>query len=191
MLKGPFHRQRLRLVPDYNFLFSVICQWKKCPSPGLALIRRFWKQPKTSSELSHLQISVDNVLRVAVVDSRNDLWTRGDRQSWSTGNSIWGLVQCGHQEGGVFVPVEIWLWLQPPSFSHETRGSQTLHLWVCTADRQISQVIKPEAEQPYIISLYAADIHNQFHTHQCGYCCKGVSFKISLVATQNTECAQP
>lgn len=29
----------------------------------------------------------------------------------------------------IFIPVEIWLWLQPPSSSHETRGSRTLHLW--------------------------------------------------------------
>lgn len=37
-------------------------------------------------------------------------------------------VSAGETWPSLFVPVEIWLWLQPPSSSHETRGSQTLHL---------------------------------------------------------------
>lgn len=37
--------------------------------------------------------------------------------------------------GDEFVPVEIWLWLQPPSSSHETRGSQTLHLRAAETDQ--------------------------------------------------------
>lgn len=39
------------------------------------------------------------------------------KQTWSSGGVAF------------FLPVEIWLWLQPPSSSHETRGSRTLHLW--------------------------------------------------------------
>lgn len=93
---------------------------------------------------------------------------------------MWGLIQCGIKRRGVFLPVEIWLWLQPPSFSHETRGSQTLHLWVWTA--QTGQAgHKHKKLYSLLIWLYSAHIYNQFQSHCSVIINEGVNFNFIVL----------
>lgn len=99
--------------------------------------------------------------------------------------------------GGVFVPVEIWLWLRPPSFSHETRGSQTLHLWVCAGEtdqsghKARSLTAMPLFDNIYIHINSVINIHEVQVLSRCQLQLHCPQEEICLVATRNTQRTQP
>lgn len=142
VIKNPLQRHRLRLVRDYNFEFRVICQWNKFSSPRLALIP-LWKLPQTflwASSPSNLYGQCSSCGSSGQQKQSVDI-ERQTPLKYRQENATTGVTLT--PRGNVFILVEIWLLLQLPSFSHETRGSQKLHLW--GAYQHISQVTKPEA----------------------------------------------
>lgn len=142
VIKNPLQRHRLRLVRDYNFEFRVICQWNKFSSPRLALIP-LWKLPQTflwGSSPSNLYGQCSSCGSSGQQKQSVDI-ERQTPLKYRQENATTGVTLT--PRGNVFILVEIWLLLQLPSFSHEIRGSQKLHLW--GAYQHISQVTKPEA----------------------------------------------